>query len=99
MPTDRTKWKQMDVPTDLHRELERAAKIAHLSTQGYAAYLLTRGLREDAALAEIPFRERRLTVPAIALRPDPTTCQHRWWNPDFPTTTCIDCGIQKDQAR
>jgi hypothetical protein len=58
MASDQKRWKRIELPAELYGALERDARIAHVSAQALAAMLISRGLRQDAALAEIGPRER-----------------------------------------
>lgn len=53
-----SQWKRIEIPATLYRELEQEAEIMHMSTQAYAAYVLTKGIAAAKALAEVPMKDR-----------------------------------------
>jgi hypothetical protein len=54
-------WHRLELPMALYRELERAAKVDHISVQGKAAQLISRGLRQEARQAETaPFASENI---------------------------------------
>lgn len=93
MTSDIKMWKRIELPAELHRELEREAKALHMSTQAYAAYLISRGLRIDRELAEVPFALRGEDGRFRTLHELQANCSHDWDGEGEPQMTCQRCGI------
>lgn len=90
-----SQWRRIDIPAPLYRELEQEATIAGMSTQAYAAYILTKGIATLRAEAQIPFSERRGRAAAAAGAGAPSYCapdSHDWLQGKGGALTCRICG-------
>lgn len=84
--------KRVEVPAALYTDLERHARLLHISPTALATMLLADALQAAEARSHVPFYARR--EPSI----DQAMCNHQWDDKGRPECYCLKCGLMLVRA-